>query len=175
MKDFRFRVISFLIIIGGLSSVISYGQQQSLIPFEMSDQFEKVHSSDSSKGKTTVIVISDREGRGHSENWGRAIRDLVNDLPQPNSVSIYAVAHVEGTPSFLRSFVQKIIRSDRKQAILLDWKGQVKRAYGLEESQANILLFSPEGKLTMQFAAEEVTPNFLKSVQDHLGSIQKSN
>lgn len=143
----------------------AFGQSQTLIPFELADQYDVVHSSQSTIGKHTVLIISDRDGSAHSEKWGQAIQGLINELPHPDNVSVFAVAHVEGVPSFLRSFVQKLIKSDRNKPVLLDWQGQVNQEYGIVPGRANVFLFAPNGNLQLRFAANEVTLTKLKEVQ----------
>ncbi|NQV71938.1 hypothetical protein HQ496_02360 [bacterium] len=147
----------------GVSNV--FGQSQTLMPFELADQYDVVHSSQSTIGKHTVLIISDRDGSAHSENWGQAIQGLINELPHPSNVSVFAVAHVEGVPSFLRSFVRKLIKGDRNKPVLLDWNGQVNQEYGIESGRANVFLFAPNGNLQLRFAANEVTVSELKKVQ----------
>lgn len=159
----RKHFIIFAIALFGVSN--AFGQSQTLIPFELTDQYDVVHSSQSTIGKHTVLIISDRDGSGHSENWGQAIQRLINDLPHPDNVSVFAVAHVEGVPSILRSFVRKMMKGDRNRPVLLDWKGEVNQEYGIEPGRANVFLFAPNGNLQLRFAANEVTPSALKKVQ----------
>ncbi len=141
------------------------GQAQYLVPFEMQDQFDVLHSSQDVSGQGTVIIVSDREGSKHSENWGRAIKAIASELAVSKNISILAVAHIQSVPSFLRSFVRKLIKRDRTDPVLLDWNGQFNRSYGVKPSLVNVLVFSTEGKLLLHIADSTIKHTTLESIK----------
>ncbi len=150
---------------------MSFGQAKVLVPFDLRDQFDVLHSSKAISGQSTVIIVSDREGSTHSENWGRAIQTIAEELPNSHGVAILAVAHVENVPPIFRSFVRKMIKRDRLAPVLLDWKGQFNRLYGVKPSLVNVFVFSTDGKLQLHIADSEIKRTTLNSIKDCLNML----
>jgi predicted transcriptional regulator len=109
--------------------------------FTLQDQYEKTVSLRQYEGHVVAVIASDKEGRAQNGAWTKAIRDRYADR-----VVVQGVADVSSVPFFLKGK----IRSDfRKQgdSILLDWKGEVFKAYGLTKGASNVILIDRKGMI----------------------------
>ena len=54
--------------------------------------------------------------------------------------------------------------ADKRQWVLMDWKGSLARAYGLEKNACNVLLFDAAGNLVHQHAGQEPDSDALNAI-----------
>ena len=139
------------------------GQQSTLVSFEIEDQFDRVHRETDYAGRIVIIIGSDREGSQFHDGWVSAIRD---SLPEGwnEELSILPVADVRGVPFFLKGRIKGNFSKDEDEWILLDWGGELPKAYGFQPNSTNILIFSADGTLVEHVHGRELDAEVLSAI-----------
>ena len=109
--------------------------------FSLQDQHEKTVSLKQYEGRIVVLVASDKEGAAQNTAWFKAIRDKYADR-----VVVQGIADVSSAPFFLKGKIRSDFKKD-PDSILLDWKGEVFKAYGLTKSVSNVILIDKDGMI----------------------------
>ncbi len=110
--------------------------------FELKDQYENTQAFKFPKQKVSVLVLGDRKGSEQIEGW---VRPLYNRYQ--NKIDQNGVAVLSSVPSFMRGIVRKIFKNKVKYSVLLDWSGDVSRAYEYKGGKANLVIIDREGKI----------------------------
>lgn len=118
-----------------------------MVRFSLEDQWGNMWSDERLRTKYTVLLIADREGAQHSARWGQSLGRYFGD-----ALLIVGCANLEGVPFFLRWYVRARFRERATDApVLLDWEGQLFRAYRCQPGMPTVLAFSPEGRLFLRY------------------------
>ena len=143
-----------------LGAVAAAAQTETLIEFELRDQFERVHRDSDFAGRVLYVIGSDKDGSRFNGPWAKAISGALGDRDRAR-LATFGLADVSGVPFFLRGFVKGKFPQERERWVLLDWKGRFRRAYGFEAGSANVLAFAADGRLAYRFDARQVEPAML--------------
>jgi hypothetical protein len=108
--------------------------------FVLKDQYGKQASVGTPTSGWTVIVYGDREGSNYESNWTKGLKTI------PNCRIVYA-ANLHSVPFFMKGTVTGKFVGPKKGPVLLDWEGQIGRAFGHTPSVANVYAFDPSGKM----------------------------
>ncbi len=95
--------------------------------------------------KVAVLVFGDREGAEQIEGW---VRPLYGEFR--NKIYIFGVAELSAVPWVARPVVRGIIRSKSKTPIMLDWSGEVAKAYGSQKGKANLFVVDRAGNIVAE-------------------------
>jgi predicted transcriptional regulator len=109
------------------------------IEFTLQDQYEKTVSLKQYEGRIVVLIASDKEGKAQNSVWAKAIGDNYADR-----VVVQGVADVSSVPFFLKGKIRSDFKKDR-DSILLDWKGEVFKAYDITKGVSNVILIDRQG------------------------------
>jgi len=71
--------------------------------------------------------------------WKKAIRTKYGD-----SVAVQGLADVSSVPFFLKGMIRNDFKKDAEN-ILLDWKGEVFKAYVMTKGVSNVILIDRDG------------------------------
>lgn len=139
----------FLSLISGLSlcQPIAKGFSDSeakASEFELKDQYDKSASYRFPKQKLTVLTFGDRKGSEQIEGWVRPLWDRYQ-----TKIDQQGVAVLNSVPFFARSVVRSIFKSNVKHSVLLDWTGQVSKAYGYQNGKANLYVIDRNGRIVL--------------------------
>lgn len=145
-------------------------QEQSLVDFEIEDQFGREYRASDYGDRVLVILASDREGSRYNPIWGRAIQDAVREEPGFERLAMLGLADLGGVPRLIRGMVRRAFPKERERAVLLDWQGVIDEAYGLESGHSNILLFAPGGRLIYRAAGRDLDEALLEQITSALRS-----
>jgi len=141
------------------------GQQSELVPFEIQDQFDRVHRHTDYEGRLVIMIGSDREGSEFHDDWESAIRDsLQAEEWKPEEAAFVSVADVRGVPFFLKGNVKGKFSRDEAEWVLLDWEGHLSKTYGLKPNATNILVFASDGALVVHVHGRELDPKVLSVI-----------
>lgn len=118
------------------------------VEFSMEDQYGVQRSSGQLRGRSYVLVIADRDGAEHSVRWGEYLYRALGD-----DVAIIGCANLDGVPWFLRWLVRGKFR-ERVTAIpiLLDWNGELFRAYSCTEKVPTLVAVNKSGEVALRFS-----------------------
>lgn len=132
-------VILFALQDAGASAENAIGEKAMV--FTLQDQYEKTVSLRQFAGRIVVLIASDKEGSAQNASWTRAIRDRYVDR-----VAVQGIADVSSVPFFLKGKIRHDFKKDA-DSILLDWKGEVFKAYGLTKGVSNVILIDKDGMI----------------------------
>ena len=107
--------------------------------FTLQDQYEKMISLRQYEGRIVVLIASDKEGSPQNAGWTKAIKDKYADR-----IMVQGIADVSSVPFFLKGKIRNDFKKDG-DSILLDWKGDVFRAFGFAKEASNIVLIDGLG------------------------------
>jgi hypothetical protein len=109
--------------------------------FTLQDQYEKTVSLRQYEGSIVILIASDKEGSAQNPVWKKAIKDKYTDR-----VVIQGIADVSSVPFFMKGKIRKDFKKDA-ESILLDWKGEVFKSYGLAPKVSNVVLIDKLGTI----------------------------
>lgn len=113
--------------------------------FELKDQYDKSASYKFPKQKVTVLTFGDRKGSEQIEGWVKPLWDRYQ-----TRIDQQGVAVLTSVPFFARGFVRSIFKSKVKYPVLLDWKGDVAKAYSYQNGKANVYVIDRNGQIIMK-------------------------
>jgi len=141
------RVLPLLLALLFGGGVAQAAEETSLIAFELKDQFGEVHRAVDFAGKVLVLIGSDKDGSSFNGKWGGAIYEAVKEEPGIELFTTVACADLRGVPFFIKGMVKSKFPQVRDQWVLMDWKGQLAKAYSFEPDSSNIVVFAADGRL----------------------------
>lgn len=129
-----------------------------LFDFAISDQFGQKHRHTDYSGKILVVIGSDKDGSQFNGAWNSAIEDSLKDHANYARVAYLPVADTRGVPFFIKPFVRRKFPKDKKEWVLLDWKGRFAKTYGYEPGSCNVLVFDASRRLVHREHGRELDP-----------------
>ncbi|MBT8395597.1 MAG: hypothetical protein HKO65_00460 [Gemmatimonadetes bacterium] len=139
-------------------------QAETLVPFEIKDQHDRVHRDTDFSGKVVILTGSDGEGSQFNGLWVSAIREALEADPRFETVTFLDVADVRGVPFFLKGTVKGRFPSAEEDWVLMDWGGFFAKTYGFEPKSTNMAVFGEDGRLACRAHGREVDPEVLDRV-----------
>ena len=110
--------------------------------FELKDQYDKKLAYAFPKQKVSVLIFGDRKGSEQIEGWVRPLYARYQDRIDQNGVAVLG-----SVPSLMRGIVRQIFKSQVKYPVLLDWTGNVSRAYEYQSGKANLIVIDRNGQI----------------------------
>jgi len=139
MKRLPLTVMILLLHVAGASAEKALGEKAP--EFTLQDQFEKTIALRQYEGRIVLLIASDKEGSSQNAAWTKAVRDKYAER-----VVIQGIADVSIVPFFLKGKIRNDFKKDG-DSILLDWKGEVFKAYGLTKGVSNVILIDRDGAI----------------------------
>ncbi len=147
-----------------LTPLAASAQNTTLIPFEVSDQHDRVHRHTDYAGRIVVLIGSDREGSRFNDDWDTAIREALESDPNYARVAFLPVADVRGVPFFLKTAVKRRFPPEKENSVLLDWDGVFATTYGFEPNSTNMVIFGADGRLERHEHGRELDLDALSAI-----------
>jgi len=137
----RYRIILVMLFLLPIAA-----ESQTLIKakapdFSLSDQRDHQVALRQLEGKVIVLIASDKEGTKQNPAWRKAITDRYGER-----VFMQGVADLRKVPFFLKGSFKRDFQKDQA-SIILDWNGEIFKAYGLAENVSNIVLIDKKGSV----------------------------
>ena len=110
--------------------------------FNLLDQYGKHYEITYPQEKICVLVFADKWGCTQVEGWVRPLYDQYED-----TIAIIGVAQLDGVPGWLRSTLVRIFKKSIKFSVMMDWTGDVCRAYEYTGRKANVVIISRQGTI----------------------------
>ncbi len=110
--------------------------------FELKDQYNKQSRYSFPRSKITVLTFGDRKGAGQIEGWVRPLWEKYQD-----QIDQQGIAVLSAVPRIARGMVRMIFKTQIKYPVLLDWKGDVSKAYGFSQGAANLYVIDQSGNV----------------------------
>jgi len=161
----RFLLITMICILPVTGASSDNAINEKAPEFTLRDQYEKTVSLKQYEGRIVVLIASDKEGKAQNSAWTKAIRDKYADR-----VAVQGVADVSSVPFFLKGKIRSDFKKD-PESILLDWKGEVFKAYDVTKGVSNVILIDRQGMVRHQTSGS-ASP---EAVQELFKNIDASN
>ncbi len=107
--------------------------------FSLLDQNDHEINLRQLEGKVVVLIASDKDGSKQNPAWRKAITERYD-----GRVFLQGVADLRKVPFFLKAAFKRDFQKE-PHSIILDWKGEIFKAYGLAESVSNIVVIDKKG------------------------------
>jgi predicted transcriptional regulator len=148
-----------------------WAQELELISFEIKDQFDRTHTDKEYRGRLLVIIGSDKGGAEFNDQWARAIRNALSYMPRRGEITFLRYADVRGVPFFLKGTIKGKFPKDEEFWVLLDWKGQIAKAYQFQKGASNIVVFDRDGLLVHRAHGREPEEDKVAAIADAIKSL----
>ncbi len=112
--------------------------------FTLSDQDAREHVIRYPRDRTTVFVVADQKGAGQIESW---IAPLFARYQR--RIEIFGVADLPGIPPAFRGLFRREFKKRLTYPVMLDWNGEVARAFGYEKQQAHLFVVTTDGRIIL--------------------------
>jgi hypothetical protein len=139
--------------------------------FSLKDQFDRKYTQASCAGTVALVIEADRDGSKFSGHWADAIGSGLKSAGDP-PVHWLSVAALPSVPGFVQGFIKSQFPQDKTQPTLMDWRGQLVKAYGLQSHRCNVLIFGPDGRCLLCVGGREVDPAAVSSVVATIASAE---
>jgi len=136
-----------MLLITLFSPLCAVSQTSPLLKFSIQDQFDSLHTESDYLGGITIIIGSDKGGSQYDKIWIQAIRDSLGNKLNGNEIKFLTVANVSSVPFFLKGLVRSKFPQDKKEWVLLDWKGYFADTYQFVGDATNIMIVDRNGGL----------------------------
>ena len=168
-----FRHMFPVLLIGSLFVVVPLegAGPTELMPFEIKDQFDRVHTDADLRDNVVFVLGSDKEGSQYNSRWVNAIEELIAQSGSRDKIVLVEIADLRGVPFFVRGFVKKKFPRDEEYRVLLDWKGRFATHYGFQPGTCSILLFGRRGNLVHQVSVEDADAERLSGLRNALDAL----
>jgi predicted transcriptional regulator len=108
--------------------------------FDLKDQFGKSWSLSGLNGGVTVLIVADSDS-------GRAMGPWVDALKSryPSKVNILGMLDLHTVPGIGRGIAKSRIRKETKDPLMLDFSGNIARAYGVSSKVPTVVVIDKTG------------------------------
>ena len=135
-----------------------------LVPFQLKDQHEALHTEARFSGAPLVVLWGDRQGSKFMKRWSTLLADSLRMEVNGGELRRLDVAHTRGAPFFIKGRIRKAFRRDWPDPVLLDWEGIFAKAYGCPGDSCTIFLFDGQGALTRRWTVTDPDPDRAGSI-----------
>ena len=134
--------------------------------FTLDDQHEKTHTLSFPREKPLVISVADPGGARDAPKWTDMMKAKYGD-----QIEFWSIANLHFIPELGHGAARVGIRATSKDPVLCDWDGGVSEKLGAKRGQANIIIISPAGEITLRTGGK-VEPQKLvaafAAIEEHL-------
>jgi len=121
-----------------------FDEHREATAFELKDQYDKLEKYRFPNGRVTVLTFGDRKGAGQIEGWVRPLWERYEGRIDQKGVAV-----LSSVPSFARGVVRRIFKTRVKYPVLLDWDGDVSKAYGYQGGLAVLYVIDKQGRIVL--------------------------
>jgi hypothetical protein len=147
---------------------VAVAAQSTLIEFALKDQFGAEHTQLQAAGKVVFILGSDGDGSEFNDAWGQTINEQLAGHPQYQLLHQLPYADLSSVPFFAKGIARGMMPEEPESWVLTDWKGRIAKAYDFRDGATNMLVFAPDGTLTLQVAGTQLDQALLQTVISEL-------
>ena len=142
-------------------------ENNTLINFELKDQFDVEHKHSDYFGKVVILVGSDRGGSQYNHNWILPLIDSLKSHGVYDSTAFIGVADLRAVPFFLRFMVYGFMKEHNPEdPVLMDWDGDFAERYNFVKDHCNVVVFDKANKKVIQEAVKELDTTVFNNLLD---------
>ncbi len=165
-------MIKYMLMFLLTGSLLMAAEGDSLIQFEMEDQFKREYNREQFRGQVAVVIASDREGSEYNREWITALIDSLALNERDGDIAFIGVADVQGVPFFMKAIVRGFMPDEKENWVLLDWDGKFANTYTMKEEHCNILVFDKAGKKHLQTAVTRLDNAVLGQIVEKINQLK---
>ena len=109
-------------------------------PFKLADQFGKTWDSSELKGDAVVVVAANADSGRDMGPWVDKLKENYGD-----TIKLIGLMDQHGLPGFVRGIARYRIRKETKDPLLIDFKGDVAKAYTVTDKHPVVVVIDKEG------------------------------
>jgi hypothetical protein len=95
----------------------------------------------------TLLTIADKTGSEQIAGWVAPVKNRFG-----RRVDIRGLADLSAVPSVLRPLVRREFRKSQSYPVMLDWSGEVVKAFAYQRDKANVLLLDGQGGILKRWS-----------------------
>ncbi len=116
---------------------------------ELRDQFDVLQRLSFPGTNLTLLTIADKKGSDQIAGWVRPIRERFG-----HQIDIRGIADVSAVPRPLRAMVRGKFQKLQTFPVMLDWSGDVVKAFTYVPDKANVLVLDGSGQILRRTSGE---------------------
>ncbi|MGQ9898007.1 MAG: hypothetical protein ACUVR8_10695 [Acidobacteriota bacterium] len=137
----------------------------SALEFSLDDHRGTTHNCSFPRSLVTVLCFGDMVSAYQLATWIEPLYLRFRD-----QIDIIGIAAFRGVPNVFRELVRTSIDKLSPKEVLIDWDGNVSRAYGLTFGQCRVVVVAPDGTV-VQAVNGAATPDTFRQVTDSIASV----
>ena len=151
MKLFFTVLCLFVVMVGSAAPKVHLAPPLTNAPgcTELKDQFEALQKLSFPATNLTVLTLADHKGSEQIAGWVGPVKERYG-----LRVDIRGIADMSAVPGWLRGVVRKKFRQQQTYPVMLDWSGDVVRAFAAVNECVNVLVIDERGQILQRFTGE---------------------
>ena len=140
--------------------------------FTLKDADDQTHSLKKLRGKVVFLILGNRKIRKEDDKWAAAFQ---KDYGDREGIIAYIIADMRSVPGFVpKGFIKRQLKKNKPPVtLLLDWKGDVHKAYHTDKKKPNLYLIDPDGLIVFH-AKSDFDEKTYKSIKTAISEIKLS-
>ncbi|MDW8217151.1 MAG: hypothetical protein RML57_06060 [Acidobacteriota bacterium] len=138
-----------------------FGQAPS---FSLDDHHGRAHVYHFPRPMVTVLCFGDMVSASQLASWIEPLYVQFRDR-----IDIVGIAAFQGVPGIFRELVRTSIEKLSPKEVLIDWNGEVARAYGLTFGRCRVVVIAPDGAI-VQAVNGAATPETFRRVTEAIAA-----
>ena len=140
--------------------------------FTLKDADDQTHSLEKLRGKIVFLILGNRKIRKEDDKWGEAFQ---KDYGDREGIIAYIIADMRSVPGFVpKGFIKRQLKKNKPPVtLLLDWKGDVHKAYHTDKKKPNLYLIDPDGLIVFH-AKSDFDEKTYKTIKTAINEIKLS-
>ena len=140
--------------------------------FTLKDADDQTHSLKKLRGKIVFLILGNRKIRKEDDKWAAAFQ---KDYGDRERIIAYIIADMRSVPGFVpKGFIKRQLKKNKPPVtLLLDWKGDVHKAYHTDKKKPNLYLIDPDGLIVFH-AKSDFDEKTYKSIKTAINEIKLS-
>ena len=140
--------------------------------FTLKDAEDQSYSLEKLRGKIVFLILGNRKIRKEDDKWAAAFQ---KDYGNREGIMAYIIADMRSVPGFVpKGFIKRQLKKNKPPVtLLLDWKGDVHKAYHTDKKKPNLYLIDPDGLIVFH-AKSDFGEKTYKTIKTAISEIKPS-
>jgi hypothetical protein len=127
---------------------------------ELHDQFDAPQKLSFPATNVTLLLIADKKGSEQINGWIRPLTERFG-----KRIEVRGLADVSTVPRPLRGMVRMRFQKSQTYPVMMDWSGEVVRAFTYVPDKANVLVLDGHGHILKRLSGE-ANPSAVQALCD---------